>query len=259
MNIAIIQMDIILGNPQENKKQVQKWVEKAMKENADVIVLPELWTTGYDLSRLQDIGDENGEDIQSFMRQLAQKHAVNIVAGSIAKKTQEGIYNTLYAFNRKGEVIGEYSKLHLITLMDEEKYLTPGEKKGNFFIEDIPAAGVICYDIRFPEWVRAPILDGAQMLFVPAEWPVQRLAHWRSLLIARAIENQCYIIAANCVGSDRNNTFAGHSLIIDPWGEIVAEAGPTEACVLSASIDPDLVTSVRKQIPIFDDRRPEHY
>ncbi|MDN4073754.1 carbon-nitrogen family hydrolase [Fictibacillus terranigra] len=259
LTVAAIQMDIELGNPKENIKRASKRIEQAAENKPDVIVLPELWTTGYDLERLDVIGDANGEEIKRIMSSLARQYKVNIVAGSVAKKTDKGIFNTLYAFNRKGEMTGEYSKLHLIRLMQEEKFISPGSSKGNFMLENVPAAGVICYDIRFPEWIRAHILDGASILFVPAEWPSQRLTHWRNLLITRAIENQCYVVGCNRVGSDKNNTFAGHTMVIDPWGEIVAEAGGEEETILYAEISTDLVEEVRTRIPVFEDRRPEFY
>lgn len=257
--VAVIQMDIHLGDPDENIKKTVQQIELAAKKQPDIIVLPELWTTGYALDRLEEIGDAEGERIKELMSSLAKKHRVNIVAGSIAKKTPQGIFNTMFAFNRNGEQISEYSKLHLIRLMQEEKFISPGTSRGNFLMEDIPAAGVICYDIRFPEWIRTHVLNGAKIIFVPAEWPAQRLAHWRSLLIARAIENQCYVVACNRVGSDDNNTFAGHSMVIDPWGEVIAEADGEEETILYSEIDIQLVDEVRTRIPIFEDRRPDHY
>jgi predicted amidohydrolase len=142
--------------------------------------------------------------------------------------------------------------------MDEHLYLAAGDEKGLFNLEDRKFAGVICYDIRFPEWIRAHTSEGAEALFVVAEWPAARLEHWRALLIARAIENQCYVIACNRSGHDPNNEFAGHSMIIDPWGEVIAEAGDNEE-ILSAEIELDLVKEIRKQIPIFTDRKPEFY
>ena len=117
---------------------------------------------------------------------------------------------------------------------------------------------MICYDIRFPEWVRTHTAEGAEALFVVAEWPLARLAHWRALLIARAIENQCYVIACNRSGSDPDNVFAGHSMIIDPWGEVLAEGSETEE-ILHAEIDLDKVKEVRSMIPIFTDRKPDFY
>lgn len=257
LNIAILQLDIVFGNPEANLQKVEKHLKK-FESNLDLIMLPELWTTGYDLGRLEEIADPEANKISSILSEWAQKYQVHIVAGSIAKKAEKGVFNTLLAFNRQGHKIGEYDKVHLFRLMDEEKYMVPGNQLGLFELENIPCAGVICYDIRFPEWVRSHVLKGAQILFVPAEWPITRLDHWRTLLISRAIENQCYVIACNRVGSDPNNTFAGHSMIIDPWGEIIAEAGQEET-VLMGEIDLARVKQVRSQIPIFSDRRPELY
>jgi predicted amidohydrolase len=142
--------------------------------------------------------------------------------------------------------------------MDEHHYLTAGTVKGLFAREGIKSAGVICYDIRFPEWIRAHTTQGAEVLFVVAEWPLPRLNHWRTLLTSRAIENQCYVVACNRAGSDLNNVFAGHSMIIDPWGTIIAE-GDEQAGSISAAIDVETVNQVRSQIPVFDDRLPEFY
>ena len=103
----------------------------------------------------------------------------------------------MYTFNRNGELVGEYSKAHLFRLMDEHLYLEAGDEMNRFALDDIEAAGVICYDIRFPEWLRAHALQGAKVLFIPAQWPTPRIDHWKTLLQARAIENQCFVIAVN--------------------------------------------------------------
>jgi omega-amidase len=258
LKIACLQLDIAFGNPAENKRRAQQEIEKAAQEKADVIILPELWTTGYDLKRLDNIADEEGQDAQTFIAELARAHRVNIVAGSIAKKTADGVTNTMYIADRNGDIVGEYSKLHLFQLMDEHLYLQPGDRHGLFTLEGTLCAGMICYDIRFPEWIRAHTAEGAELLFVVAQWPMPRLSHWRTLLQARAIENQCYVVACNRAGKDPNNEFAGHSMVIDPWGDIIAEADE-KAGLLTAEIDLAKVSGVRKQIPIFQDRRPEHY
>lgn len=258
--ICLFQMDLAFGDPAVNIKKVKKLLHQAINQLAppDVIVLPELWTTGYDLTRLDEIADEEGKSTQNLFSKLAKKHQVNIIAGSIPKKTKDGITNTLYAFNRLGEVVYEYSKAHLIQLMDEHLYLTPGSKQGTFSLDNIPSAGFICYDVRFPEWIRKAALAGAQVLYIPAEWPIQRLAHWRNLCITRAIENQCFVVACNRVGNDPNNRFAGHSMIIDPWGEILAEADDNPT-ILQVEINTEQVLKIRSTIPIFSDRRPEIY
>ena len=231
---------------------------EAMKENPDILVLPELWDTAYDLTRLEEIADDEGQQAKQLISQFAKTNEVNIVAGSIAKKTEQGVTNTMYIFDRKGREVSQYSKLHLFKLMDEHLYLEAGTAKNLFTLEQSLCAGVICYDIRFPEWIRVHTSSGAEVLFVVAQWPAPRLAHWKALLISRAIENQCYVIACNRVGQDPNNTFAGHSLVIDPWGEIIAEASDSEE-LLSADVNLELVKELRKQIPVVTDRRTEFY
>lgn len=250
-------MDIAFGEPEKNKQTVVRYMEQIAR-NVDVVVLPELWTTGYDLARLGDIADENGEDAKTFLSSLARAYNVHIVGGSVAKKTERQITNTMYIVDRNGDVVCEYSKLHLFKLMDEHKHLQAGETTGIFSLDGVTGAGVICYDIRFPEWIRAHMLHGAEVLFVVAEWPLVRLHHWRTLLMARAIENQCYVVACNRAGKDPNNEFAGHSMIIDPWGNILAEGNEQET-VIVANIDINEVQHVRARIPIFSDRRPDVY
>ncbi|MBD8067432.1 carbon-nitrogen family hydrolase [Bacillus sp. PS06] len=260
VKVALIQLDIAFGQPFKNIKSVEDKIVNLMiqEEKPDVIVLPELWTTGYDLTRLDELADIDGKETIELMSHLAKKYDVNIIAGSIAKGSEQGVTNTMFVFDRSGSLSGEYSKLHLFQLMDEHHYLQPGQEKGLFEIDGVPSAGLICYDIRFPEWIRAHTTRGAEVIFVVAEWPLPRLNHWKALLISRAIENQCYVVACNRAGQDPNNTFAGHSLIIDPWGEILAEADREES-ILEGTLELEKVKYVRKQIPIFQDRRPTFY
>lgn len=258
VKITCLQLDIAFGNPTKNRKYIEQKMAEALKENPDILVLPELWDTAYDLTRLDEIADDEGQQAKQLISQFAKTNEVNIVGGSIAKKTEQGVTNTMYIFDRKGREVSQYSKLHLFKLMDEHLYLEAGTAKNLFTLEQSLCAGVICYDIRFPEWIRVHTSSGAEVLFVVAQWPAPRLAHWKALLISRAIENQCYVIACNRVGQDPNNTFAGHSLVIDPWGEIIAEAGDSEE-LLSADVNLELVKEIRKQIPVFTDRRTEFY
>jgi omega-amidase len=251
-------MDITFGDPESNYQSAAKLIEKAMEGHPDIIVLPELWTTGYDLTRLDKIADQQAQQTIKFLQAAAKKYQVHFVGGSVANREEKGVKNTLLIITKEGTVTHQYDKLHLFKLMDEHLFLEAGEEKGLFQVEGQLFAGVICYDIRFPEWIRAHTSEGATALFVVAEWPAPRLGHWRALLIARAIENQCYVIACNRSGSDPNNHFAGHSLIIDPWGEVLAEAGDQEE-ILTAEINLDLVNEIRKQIPIFEDRKPNSY
>jgi predicted amidohydrolase len=161
-------------------------------------------------------------------------------------------------YNREGQRIADYSKIHLFRLMEEEKYLASGDRVGTLAIGDIPAGVMICYDIRFPELSRKLALEGAKLVFVPAEWPKPRLHHWRTLQMARAIENQMFVISCNRVGISGSTEFFGHSMVIDPWGEVIAEGDETEQ-IIRASINLDDVDRVRRTIPIFEDRRPSLY
>ncbi|MDC3413222.1 carbon-nitrogen family hydrolase [Terrihalobacillus insolitus] len=257
LQIALLQIDVAFGDPQANFNHVEVKLQEVAK-NVDVIVLPELWTTGYDLTRLDEIADPEAQEAFSFLSKLAKRYQVHIVGGSVAKRGENGVTNTLLVINRKGQLVKEYSKAHLFRLMDEEKYLIEGHERGNFELEGHPSAGVICYDIRFPEWIRTHVIDQTKVLFVVAEWPKPRIDHWRALLISRAIENQCFVIACNRVGSDPNNEFGGHSIVVGPWGEIIVEAAEEET-ILYAEIDLDQVDEVRQRIPIFSDRRPDIY
>ncbi|WP_261132474.1 carbon-nitrogen family hydrolase [Bacillus sp. Marseille-Q3570] len=258
MKVAVIQMDIEFGKPQVNFEKVTATIRDACNESADVIVLPEMWTTGYDLKRLDEIGDDEGKQTIEFISSLASTYRVNIIAGSVAERSEDSVYNTMIVFDREGEVVKKYSKVHLFRLMNEEKYLTAGNKDGHFEIDGVPSAGFICYDIRFPEWMRKHALEGAKVLFIPAEWPKPRTEHWRNLLITRAIENQCYVVACNRIGADPDNEFGGHSIIINPWGEIIAEADETET-ILFADISIDELNEIRTRIPIYEDRRTDLY
>ncbi|MHA6534476.1 carbon-nitrogen family hydrolase [Paenibacillus sp. BAC0078] len=258
MKISLIQLNIAFGNPQANYASAERHIRAAAADGAEVVILPELWTTGYDLTRLTEIADPEGNTAKAQLSGLARELGIHIVGGSVASRQDSGITNSMYIFNRSGELAGEYSKLHLFRLMDEHLYLQPGAAKGLFTLDGASCAGLICYDIRFPEWVRAHTALGAEILFISAEWPLPRLSHWRALLISRAIENQCYVVACNRAGDDPANTFAGHSMIIDPWGEIVCEASEGEE-IVSGDIHLSKVREVRQQIPIFADRRPELY
>lgn len=259
-NIALIQSDIVLGEPRRNREKIGDAMERAasLPAKPDVIVLPEMWNTGYALTRIHQLADPEGAESRAWISAFAKRHGIHVVAGSIARSEGGKVFNTMLVFDRLGEVAASYSKIHLFRLMEEEKYLAPGEQNVTFELDGTKAGASICYDIRFPELARTLSLKGAKVLFVPAEWPHPRLNHWRTLLTARAIENQMYVIACNRTGMSGKDSFFGHSLIIDPWGEIVSEGGEGEEIVIG-TIDLSLADQVRGRIPVFDDRRPKLY
>ncbi|WP_028549327.1 carbon-nitrogen family hydrolase [Paenibacillus sp. UNC451MF] len=259
-NIALLQMDVAIGEPERNFAKLEAMLNEAVEggPKPDVILFPEMWNTGYALEQIHDLADNNGERTIAMLSEFSRKHNVNVIGGSIAEKKGEDILNTIYAFDRDGNQVADYSKIHLFRLMDEEKYLKEGGRIGQLQLDGVPAGMMICYDIRFPELSRKLALGGAQIMFVPAEWPNPRLHHWRTLLTARAIENQMFVVSCNRVGISGTTEFFGHSMIIDPWGEILVEGNESEA-ILRTEIDLELVSQVRSKIPVFEDRRPALY
>ncbi|MBD3918851.1 carbon-nitrogen family hydrolase [Paenibacillus sp. PR3] len=260
LKLALLQMDVQIGEPEANFVTAEKLLNKAVlaEDKPDLIMLPEMWNTGYALDRIHELADVEGVRTREKFASFAKEHGVLLIGGSIAEKREDGVFNTIHAFGRSGEELGAYDKIHLFRLMDEEKFLQPGSQMGTLALEGTPAGMMICYDIRFPELFRKLALAGAKAVFVPAEWPNPRLHHWRTLLQARAIENQMYVIACNRCGQSGDTVFFGHSMVIDPWGEVIAESDDQEG-ILTAEIDFALVDEVRKRIPIFEDRRPKLY
>lgn len=261
MNIALIQAYIELGETEANYDRMLEMMMRAVTAEAkpDVIVLPEMWNTGYALDRIKELADPDGRATRDVLGAFAKEHGVFVVGGSVAEKIGDEIFNTMYVFNREGKQICKYSKMHLFRLMDEEKFLQAGNQVVTFPLEEGLIAGAsICYDIRFPELSRTLALAGAKVLFVPAQWPHPRLHHWKTLLTARAIENQMYVVACNRTGTSGDTSFFGHSMIIDPWGETVASGGEEEA-IITGVLDPSLTDAVRRRIPVFEDRRPGLY
>lgn len=172
------------------------------------------------------------------------------------EKRGAGVYNTLPVIGPREGVLGAYRKIHLFPPMKEPQWIIPGEMPLSLELPWGRTGFAICYDLRFPELFRRYAGDGAQVVFLPAEWPYPRLEHWRTLLRARAIENQCYMVAVNRVGTDADTEtrYCGHSTVIDPWGETVLEAGETEGH-FTVTIDIDLVAQVRSALPVLDSRR----
>jgi predicted amidohydrolase len=258
LTISLAQFDIALGEPEKNWATVQRMTAVAAQRNTDILVLPELWSTGYDLENAATYATPTDEGIFAQTSALAKDHNIAIL-GSCLSLMGEGQYgNTAVFFQRDGTLLDQYSKIHLFQLMDEHLFLTGGDKPTLIETEWGKAGLAICYDLRFPELFRLYALAGAQLVFLPSEWPHPRLAHWRTLLRARAIENQMYIVACNRIGSSKNSDFFGHSCIIDPWGEIMVEAGEDEI-LLTAEINLQKVIQARTKIPVFADRRPELY
>jgi predicted amidohydrolase len=259
MEIAFLQMEVITGDREANFSKVKKLTEDffSLGNSADLFLLPELWSTGYALKDLHSLASDEGAVEEQFLGRLAQKYNVWFAGGSVAAKTKSGIYNRAQIIDRTGKLQGIYDKVHLVPMLDEPRYLAAGDKRCTHMIEGIRFGFAICYDLRFCEFIRRLNLDGAEVMLVSAQWPTVRAEHWKTLIRARAIENQCYLFAANSVATGPNG-FAGHSIALAPDGSTLC-GFDMETDVKSAIVDTSFVTKLRKSVPVFENRRPELY
>jgi predicted amidohydrolase len=251
-------MDVTLGDPERNLARVVALTAEAARRDSAVVVFPELWSTGYDLENAGRHATHTDAGMFAAMADLARQHHLALVGSCLSLLGPEKYGNTAVYVSPDGEVTAAYSKMHLFRLMDEDQFLTAGDRPVLVETGGGPAGLAICYDLRFPELFRRYALDGAGLVFLPAEWPHPRRSHWRTLVRARAIENQLFMVACNRVGTSQETAFCGHSLIVDPWGETVIEGGEEEM-LLTATIDTGRVATIRQKIPVFQDRRPGRY
>lgn len=259
MKVTCIQMDMAFGRVEENFQKAEKLIEAAMAEHPDVLVLPETWNTGFfPKENLKDLCDRDGSRVKAEIGALAKKFSVNIVAGSVANIRDGKTYNTAYVFDRKGVCVASYDKAHLFSPMREDEYFTPGHRLCRFTLDNVPCGLVICYDIRFPELSRSLAVEGIDVLFMVSQWPRERIHHLRTLTAARAIENQVFLVCCNSCGTAENTIFGGNSAILDPLGELLAQAGDREM-LLSAELKFSILENIRTSINVFADRRPELY
>jgi predicted amidohydrolase len=258
LNISLAQIDIKFGDPAANFETVTRMTEEARRRGSDLILFPELWSTAYDLTHAANYASNLTSGLFAELSALARRTGIFLLGSTLSLLGENKFGNTLTVFAPDGTLLADYSKIHLFRLMDEHLHLTAGDQP---VMVDLPSgrAGLaICYDLRFPELFRGYALAGAEMTFLPAEWPHPRLVHWQTLVRARAIENQMFVFACNRVGRDPRNEFFGHSMAVDPWGEILAEGGEEEE-LLTLTVDLSKVQEARRRIPILSDRRPEVY
>lgn len=260
-----IQIQPEIGNKQANLDKVQKLIEENAWFKPDLIVLPEVFTSGIDHKALHKCAEEipNGETTELFS-QLAKKYNTNIIAGSFIEKCEDSnppYKNTSVVFGRKGEILGQYSKIHMFNYYgsNEGEYVSSGDKA--VVVEtDIGKIGLtICYDLRFPELYRSLTYAGAEIIVCVAAWAYPRLDHWITLNKARAAENTAYVIAVNQCGrvnAKRQNV--GNSMLVNSWGDIIASAGNDEGVFLG-EIDFDYLRKIREEFPVLNDRTLDAY
>lgn len=255
VNVALVQMNIALGDKTTNIERA-RYFTRGLR-GTELILLPELWSTGYDLTRARELAETMDGKALGFMVEAAKETGA-FVGGSILSARRESVYNTFFLVDPEGKVAATYDKAHLFRLMQEDVYLAPGAAFSSVDMGFAKAGLSICYDLRFPEIFRHYADKPVDMMLLVAEWPLPRLEHWRTLIRARAIENQCFVVACNRVGTDSANTFFGHSMVVDPWGDVLVEGDDSEQ-TLTAHLNLSTIEAARKRIPVLTDRRKDLY
>ncbi|MBU0493227.1 MAG: carbon-nitrogen family hydrolase [Chloroflexi bacterium] len=255
LHLALAQMTVRAGDVAANLVAAGRLLAEAVAATAgagvDLVILPELWATGYDWPVIHTHAAPLGEGLWLDMAGLARAHGVHLL-GSLPLAAGGRVYNAAVLFDPAGAPVAQYRKTHLFGPMDEPAHFAAGDALPVFDLPWGRTALALCYDLRFPEQFRAYAAAGATVVLLCAQWPVRRIAHWDVLLQARGIENQCVVAACNALGEAMGNPMVGHSAVYGPWGETLAHAGETES-VAVARVDLASVMQARAAFPFLAD------
>jgi predicted amidohydrolase len=260
-------MDIQLGKKQVNLSKIESLIIKSTKtipkSHIHIICLPELCTTGFDLINYKTLAERIPEgSTTDLFRNLAQKYEVHIIASYI-EESMGSYYNSAVIINNEGQLLTKYRKVHLFPLkpMEESEYFTSGDNTDINSIVNINGLRVgvlICFDLRYPEISRRLALEGVNCIIYLAEFPRPRDDVWTTLLRARAMENQIFVIGVNRIGADSEISFFGKSIIIDPNGKTISSVSSKEE-IITATLNPELLDSAKQFIPTLSLRHPDQY
>jgi omega-amidase len=255
MKVACCQLNIVWEDKAANYARVRNLVESAKLERGTLLVLPEMFATGFSM-RVPAVREGSPSETEAFLKSLAKELGICVFAGVVhASKFDRGS-NEAVAFDPNGNLLVKYAKMHPFTLGGESAHYSAGDDVLSFTWQGAKIAPFICYDLRFPEIFRVAALRGAEVLVVIASWPIKREDHWVTLLRARAIENQAFVIGVNRSGTDPQFVYPGRTLIVDPHGVILVDAGREEK-LITADLDISEVARWRAEFPVLADIRPE--
>jgi predicted amidohydrolase len=253
MNIACVQFDIAWEDKPANYARVLALLRAAEVPRRSLVLLPEMFATGFSMN-VTAIAEEQGGTTEQFLAKTARDFGIFLLGGTVAKGAHGKGRNECVVFTPEGQLLARYCKMQPFTLGGEMAAYEPGERALVFSCAEIMVAPFICYDLRFPEVARSAARQRPHLMTFIANWPNTRLHHWPRLLQARAIENQCYVAGVNRIGNDPRFQHSGRTMIIDPHGEIVADAGSAE-CVIQARLDVPWLEDYRRAFPALDDMR----
>ena len=267
IKVGVIQMSVT-DDKDANLKKAQAMIIKACQQGAQMVVLPEVFNSPYQTELFPDYAEPYPGPTTRLLSSLAAEHEVLLVGGSIIEKDGDGkLYNSSFVFNEKGQLLGRHRKVHLFDInlpgkitFRESDNLNSGNSITVIRHQGLCFSIMICYDFRFPELARAAVIEGAKLLVVPAAFTVTTgEAHWELLMRSRAVDNQCFVIAASPARNPESSYQAwGYSMVVDPWGQIIAQAEEAEG-IIYAELDFEQLEQIRQQLPLLEHRRQDLY
>lgn len=258
MIVAGLQLDTVWEDPPASFARAESLAQAAVARGAQLLALPEMFATGFSMSaeRVADAADET----RGFLAELARRHGVHVMGGYAARQSAAADarpVNRASLFGPAGDELLRYDKIHPFSYAGEDRHYAGGSRVATARLGELTVAVLICYDLRFPEPFRA-IAAETDLFVVIANWPAARRGHWTTLLAARAIEEQCYVLGVNRVGEGDGLHYAGDSVLLDPLGEAIDTLSETAGIVLG-EVRPEAVGQVRARFSFLADRRPEVY
>ena len=256
MHIACCQLDTVWENKPANHAKVSALLDAADVPQNALVVLPEMFATGFSMN-VAAVAETGARETTAFLSEMARARGVHVLAGLVTTNADGRGRNEAVLFGPDGREQARYQKMHPFSFGGEAEHYAPGDHPVVANVEEWALAPFVCYDLRFPEAFRSAARRGAELFVVIANWPQARVAHWVALLVARAIENQAYVVGVNRCGSDPKLDYPGRSLIIDPQGNVIADAGSGEG-VLRATLDRDALLAWRRVFPALADIHPDY-
>jgi omega-amidase len=257
IKISLAQTHIQFADPHANLEKAIHFISKSAALGSQFILFPELWSSGFDLANTHDYARQNKILLENLS--IMAKDLKIAVGGSLLLEENGQIYNTFTILSPEGKITARYNKIHLFHPMQEHESCQPGDHLQTVDLSHVTAGLAICYDIRFPELFRSYALKGTSLFFIPAQWPLKRIEHWKLLIRARAVENLSFVVAVNCAGKIGDDYFGGSSAVISPWGETLVEGSELDEELLQVEIDLDQIARARRGITALEERRPDIY
>jgi predicted amidohydrolase len=253
LRVASIQLAVSEEGKQSNLDHAAEQIRKI--GDVDLIILPELWNIGFmSFDRYKEEAEERDGPTMDLLRQMAVEVDCHLHTGSFVEREGDSFFNSSYLLSPQGEILANYRKVHLFGYQSREtQILSPGDQLA---VAETPLGTIgmaTCYDLRFPEIFRRMVDMGTELFLVCSAWPYPRLEHWIMLNRVRAVENQAFLVSANSVGPNQGSTFVGHSMVVNPWGVIMASGGDEET-TLVVDLDLEEVTRARDKFPALADR-----